>query len=169
MANQQELPERFIKAIAQGLKDAMDTGPLLSFPVVDVHVDIMGGSYHETDSSDIAFRIAASKGLRDAIRQGNPQLLEPIMKLEVTTPEEYLGDVLGQLNKRRCKIESMDKQGNLQTIQVKGPLAEMFGYATDLRSVTQGRGDHSMEFSHYEITPAATRDEIIEKVKGISF
>jgi elongation factor G len=168
-ANAAELPERFIKAIAQGLKDGMDTGPILSFPVVDVHVDIMGGSFHEVDSNDIAFRIAASKGLKDAIKQGNPQLLEPIMKLEVLTPEEYLGDVLGQLNKRRCKIESMEKQGNLQAIEAKAPLAEMFGYATDLRSVTQGRGNHSMEFSHYEITPPATRDEIIEKVKGISF
>jgi elongation factor G len=168
-SNAQELPERFIKAIAQGLKDAMETGPLLSFPVVDVHVDIMGGSYHEVDSNDISFRIAAGKGLKEAIRQGNPQLLEPIMKLEVTTPEDYLGDVLGQLNKRRCKIESMEKQGNLQLIEAKAPLAEMFGYATDLRSVTQGRGDHSMEFSHYEITPPAIRDEIIEKVKGIAF
>lgn len=168
-SNAQELPERFIRAIAQGLKDAMETGPLLSFPVVDVHVDIMGGNYHEVDSNDISFRIAAGKGLKDAIRQGKPQLLEPIMKLEVTTPEDYLGDVLGQLNKRRCKIESMEKQGNLQMIEAKAPLAEMFGYATDLRSVTQGRGDHSMEFSHYEITPPAIRDEIIEKVKGIAF
>ncbi len=166
-SNEQELPSRFIKAIAQGLNDAMETGPLLSFPVVDVHVEIMGGSFHEVDSNEISFRIAASKGLKDAIRQGNPQLLEPIMKLEVITPEDYLGDVLGQLNKRRSKIESMDKQGALQVIEAKAPLAEMFGYATDLRSVTQGRGTHSMEFSHYEIAPSVVRDEIIEKVKGI--
>lgn len=163
----QVLPKQFEKAIEQGIRDAMEVGPMIGYPVADIKVTVLDGSYHEVDSSEIAFRIAASKGLKEALRKGDPQLLEPIMKLQVITPEEYLGDVLANLNKSRCKIEKMNQQGSSQIIEALAPLAEMFGYATDLRSISQGRAAYTMEFSHLEITPQYVKDAVVLAVRGI--
>jgi len=166
-ASDQALPRQFEKAIEHGIKDGMEVGPMIGYPVTDIKVTVLDGSYHEVDSSDIAFRIAASKGLKEALRKGDPQLLEPIMKLQVITPEEYMGDILANLNKRRCKVEKMDQQGTSQIIEALAPLAEMFGYATDLRSLSQGRATYTMEFSHLEITPQHVKDAVVLAVRGI--
>jgi len=161
------IPQQFIKDVEQGIKDGMQSGVMLGYPVVDIGARLVGGSYHEVDSSNIAFRQAANKALKDALRKGDPQLLEPVMKLQVITPEEYLGDVMAGLNKRRCKVQSMDLQGTSQVIDALAPLSEMFGYATDLRSSTQGRGTHTMQFSHMQITPPDVRDAVVLKVRGM--
>ncbi len=161
------VPARFVSSIEHGIKDAMEAGPMLSYPITDIKVEFIDGSFHEIDSSDIAFRIAASMALKEAMKKGNPQLLEPIMKLQVITPEEYLGDILGSLSKRRCKVEKLDRQGVSQVIEAMAPMGEMFGYTTELRSLSQGRATHSMEFSHMEIAPPQVRDAVIAAVRGI--
>ncbi len=166
ITREDQIPSRFIKSVEQGVRDAMEAGVMLGFPVVDIGVTVIDGSFHDVDSNDLAFRLAASSGLREALKRGNPQLLEPIMKIQVITPEEYLGDVLASLNKRRSKVLSMDRQGSSQVVDAHSPLAEMFGYTTELRSVTQGRATHTMEFSHLEIAPPPIKEAVIATVRG---
>ncbi len=134
--------------------------------MVDVKATVYDGSYHEVDSSEMAFKIAGSMALKDAVRKANPVLLEPIMSVEIVVPEEYMGDVIGDINSRRGRIEGMELRGGSQIIRAVVPLAEMFNYTTDLRSRTQGRGSHTMHFARYEEVPAAVAEEIISRVQG---
>lgn len=160
------IPREYIAPVEQGIREAMETGVIAGFPVVDIKATLYDGSYHEVDSSEMAFKIAASMALKDGVRKGRPQLLEPIMKVEVTAPEDYLGTVLGDLNSRRGRVEGMEARGNAQVITAYVPLATMFAYANDLRSSTQGRASYSMEFSRYEPLPDALAQEIIAKNRG---
>ena len=160
------IPREYIPAVEKGIKEALDTGVIAGYPVVDVKATLYDGSYHEVDSSEMAFKIAGSMAFKDAAKKAKPVLLEPIMSVEVVTPEEYMGEVMGDLNSRRGKIHSMEKRGNAQVIKAEVPLSEMFGYATDLRSKTQGRATYTMQFAHYEDVPKGIADAIIAKVKG---
>ncbi|QBS37035.1 elongation factor G [Thermaerobacter sp. FW80] len=157
------VPKEYIPAVEAGVREAMQNGILAGYPVLDVRVSLVDGSYHEVDSSEMAFKIAGSMGFRNAALQAGPVLLEPIMKVEVVVPEAYMGDVIGDINARRGRVEGMEPEaGGLQVIRALVPLAEMFGYATDLRSKTQGRGTYTMQFSHYEQVPKNIADQIIE-------
>ncbi|SFF33212.1 elongation factor G [Paenibacillus catalpae] len=160
------IPREFIGPIQAGIEESMKNGVIAGFPLVDVKATVVDGSYHDVDSSEMAFKIAGSMALKAAKEKCNPVLLEPIMKVEVTVPEEYMGDVMGMLNSRRGRIEGMDTRAGAQIIRAKVPLAEMFGYSTTLRSGTQGRGVFSMELSHYEEVPRSISEEIISKHKG---
>jgi elongation factor G len=160
------VPKEFIPAVQAGVREALDTGVLAGFPLIDLKVTLLDGSYHEVDSSEMAFKIAGSLGLQAAVRRAEPIILEPIMKVEVVTPDEFLGDVMGDLNARRGNIEGIEARNGSQVIHCKVPLATMFGYATDLRSKTQGRATYSMEFSHYAELPKPLADEIIRKMRG---
>jgi elongation factor G len=144
----------------------METGVLAGYEMNGVCVTLFDGSYHEVDSSELAFKIAGSLGFKEAVRNAQPVLLEPVMKVEVVVPEEYLGEVLGDLSSRRGRIEGMERRGSTQIIRAMVPLAEMFGYATDLRSRTQGRASYTMHFSRYEQTPASISEEVIARVQG---
>jgi elongation factor G len=155
------VPREYIAPVEAGIKEAMLTGVVAGFPVVDVKVALVDGSYHEVDSSELAFKIAGSIGFKEACRQAAPVILEPVMKLEVVTPDDFLGDVMGDINARRGKIEGMEQRGNTQIVRGYVPLAEMFGYATALRSMTQGRAQHTMTFAYYEQLPPALAEEII--------
>jgi elongation factor G len=157
------VPREYIPAVEAGVREALDSGILAGYPVVDVRVAIVDGSYHEVDSSEAAFKIAGSIGFKEAARKARPVLLEPVMNVEVTTPEEFMGDVMGDLSSRRGRIEGMEMRGNAQAIRAIVPLAEMFGYATSLRSMTQGRASYSMEFAHYEQLPQNVADQVMEK------
>ncbi len=156
------IPKEFIPAVDAGIQEAMGSGVLAGYPVVDVRVELVDGSYHEVDSSERAFKIAGSMAFKEAMKRAKPKLLEPVMAVEVTTPEEYLGDVMGNLSSRRGRIESMTQTGNAQVVKASVPLAEMFGYATDLRSMTQGRADFTMQFDRYEEVPQTIASEIID-------
>lgn len=156
------IPKEYIPAVEKGVREAMESGVLAGYPVVDVKVTLFDGSYHEVDSSEMAFKIAASICFKDAVRKANPVLLEPIMKVEVVVPDEYMGDVMGDLSSRRGRIEGMEARGSAQVIKCKVPLKEMFGYATALRSLTQGRATYTMLFDHYEEVPANIAEEIIK-------
>src|SRR5574341_678421 len=160
------IPREFIPAVEKGIREALDTGVLAGYPVVDVKVRLTDGSYHEVDSSEMAFKIAASLGFKEACRRAKPVLLEPVMDVEVVTPEEYMGAVVGDLNSRRGRIISMEARGSSQVIRANVPLAQMFGYVTDLRSMTQGRATSTMQFARYEEIPAAIAEEIMAKVAG---
>jgi len=160
------IPREFINPIEAGVKEAMDTGVSAGYPMVDIKVTVFDGSYHDVDSSEMAFKIAASMGFKEGARKATPVLLEPYEKVEITVPEEYMGDVIGDINSRRGRIEGMESRSGAQTIRAFVPLSEMFGYATDLRSRTQGRGNYSMEFDHYEEVPKNIAETIIAKVKG---
>jgi elongation factor G len=160
------IPKEFIPAVEKGVKEAMEGGVLAGYPVVDVRVTLVDGSYHEVDSSEMAFKIAGSMAFKEGAKKAQLVLLEPIMSVEVVTPEEYMGDVIGDINSRRGKIQSMEKRGGSQVIRAMIPLAEMFGYATDLRSRTQGRATYTMQFDHYEEVPKNIVDSIVAKVKG---
>eukprot|EP01122_Echinamoeba_exundans_P001672 TRINITY_DN11684_c0_g1_i1.p1 TRINITY_DN11684_c0_g1~~TRINITY_DN11684_c0_g1_i1.p1 ORF type:complete len:694 (+),score=86.93 TRINITY_DN11684_c0_g1_i1:1625-3706(+) len=160
------VPREYIGPAQQGIEEQMKNGVLAGFPLVDVKATIVDGSYHDVDSNEMAFKIAGSMALKAAKEKCKPVLLEPIMKVEVTVPEEYMGDVMGMLNSRRGRIEGMDSRGGTQIIRAKVPLSEMFGYSTTLRSGTQGRGVFSMELSHYEEVPKSISDEIVSKIKG---
>ncbi len=163
------IPKEFIPAVEKGIKEAMEGGILAGYPVVDVKVRLYDGSYHEVDSSEIAFQIAGSMAFKDAAKKADPVLLEPIMEVEVETPEDYVGDVIGDLNSRRGKIMGMENKGVITVIKAHVPLAEMFGYATTLRSLTQGRGTFIMKFSHYEEVPQHIAEKIIgERMAGKS-
>jgi len=154
------IPKDFIPAVQKGIGEAMEAGVQAGFPVVDVKVRLYDGSFHEVDSSEMAFKIAASMGFKDGMKKASPVILEPVMKVEVVVPEEYMGDVMGDLNSRRGRVEGMDARGNTQVINSYVPLKEMFGYATNLRSLTQGRATYTMQFSHYEEVPTSIAEEI---------
>ncbi len=156
------IPKEFIKPVEEGVREAMETGVLAGYPVVDVRVTLVDGSSHEVDSSELAFKIAGSLAFKDAVQKAKPVLLEPVMKVEVTTPEAYMGDVLADLNARRGRIQAMEQRQGLRVITALVPLAEMFGYATDLRSRTQGRAVYTMEFSHYEEVPATVAEQVLQ-------
>ncbi len=155
------VPKEYIKPIEQGMREAAQTGILAGYPVTDFKVSLVDGSYHEVDSSEMAFKIAASMAFKEGCKQAHSVILEPIMKVEVTVPEEYMGDVIGDINSRRGRIEGMDAVDGMEEIRAFVPLSEMFGYATDLRSKTQGRGTYSMEPSHYEEVPKSVNDQIV--------
>jgi elongation factor G len=161
-----KIPKEYIKPIDEGIREAMGSGILAGYPVVDVKVELIDGSYHDVDSSERAFKIAGSIAFKEAMKRAKPKLLEPMMAVEVTTPEDYLGDVMGNLNSRRGRIENMAPVGNAQVIKALVPLSEMFGYATDLRSMTQGRADFTMQFDRYEEVPASIASEITEQGSG---
>lgn len=162
------IPREFIKPVSEGIKEAMKNGILAGYPVEDIKVKLFDGSYHDVDSSEMAFKIAGSIGFQEGAKRANPVILEPIMAVEVVTPEDYLGDVMGDLNSRRGKIEGIAPRKDAQVIKAMVPLSEMFGYATQLRSMTQGRALYTMQFDHYDETPKSISDQIIEKVKGKS-
>jgi elongation factor G len=157
-----KIPKEYIKPIDEGIREAMGSGVLAGYPVVDVMVELIDGSYHDVDSSERAFKIAGSMAFKEAMKRAKPKILEPMMAVEVTTPEDYLGDVIGNLSSRRGRIESMGPIGNAQVIKALVPLSEMFGYATDLRSMSQGRADFTMQFDRYEEVPASIASEITE-------
>ena len=161
-----KIPKEYIKPIDEGIREAMGSGILAGYPVVDVKVELIDGSYHDVDSSERAFKIAGSLAFKEAMKRAKPKLLEPMMAVEVTTPEDYLGDVMGNLNSRRGRIENMAPVGNAQVVQAIVPLSEMFGYATDLRSMSQGRAQFSMQFDRYEEVPASIATEITEQGSG---
>ena len=160
------VPKEYIPAVEKGCKEALQSGVLAGYPVEDVKVTLFDGSYHEVDSSEMAFKLAASMGFKEGARKAGAVILEPMMKVEVETPEEYMGDVIGDLNKRRGQVNSMDDRNGIKIITAYCPLAQMFGYSTDLRSMTQGRATYSMEFDHYEEVPKNVSEEIIKKRNG---
>ena len=160
------IPKEYIAPVEAGVKEAMENGVIAGYPMVDIAVTVFDGSYHEVDSSEMAFKIAGSMGFKSGALKANPVLLEPYMKVEVTIPEEYMGDVIGDLNSRRGRIEGMEARSGAQVITAYVPLSEMFGYATDLRSKTQGRGNYSMEVDHYEEVPKNIAEAIVAKNKG---
>ena len=160
------IPKEYINPIEAGVKEAMENGVVAGYPMVDIAVTVYDGSYHEVDSSEMAFKIAGSMGFKSGAEKANPVILEPYMKVEITVPEEYMGDVIGDVNSRRGRIEGMEARNGAQVINAFVPLAEMFGYATDLRSKTQGRGNYSMEVDHYEDVPRNIAEAIIAKNKG---
>jgi len=162
------IPKEYIPAVDAGIREAMETGVLAGYPMLDIRVMLFDGSYHEVDSSEMAFKVAGSMAFKEGAKKADPVLLEPIMKVEVIVPEEYMGDVMGDINSRRGRIESMDQRGNSRVITAYVPLAEMFGYATDLRSRTQGRGQYTMQFARYEEVPKNVAEEIINKNKSDS-
>jgi elongation factor G len=162
------IPKEFIKPIQAGIVEAMQTGPLAGYEVRDLRVTLVDGSYHDVDSSEMAFKIAGSMGFKDAVSKARPVLLEPIMSVEVVVPEQYMGDVIGDLNSRRGKVERMEPRAGTQVINARVPLAAMFGYATDLRSATQGRANYSMHFSHYDEAPKSVAEEVIARVQGLA-
>jgi len=160
------VPREYIPAVDKGIREAMDTGVLAGYPVVDCKITLIDGSYHEVDSSEMAFKIAGSIGFKEGCSKAGPVLLEPIMSVEVVVPEDYMGQVVGDLNSRRGRIMGMENRAGAQVITSMVPLAQMFGYATDLRSATQGRATYTMTFDHYEQIPKSVSEEIIAKVKG---
>jgi elongation factor G len=160
------VPKEYVPAVEKGIKEAMETGVLAGYPMVDIKVQLTDGSYHDVDSSEMAFKIAGSMGFKEACRKAKPVLLEPVMDVEVVTPEEYMGAIVGDLNSRRGRILSMEARGSSQVIRANVPLGQMFGYATEMRSMTQGRATYTMQFARYEEVPAAIAEEIMAKVAG---
>jgi elongation factor G len=160
------IPREFIAPIEDGVREAMETGVLAGYEMVDCAVVLEDGSYHDVDSSEMAFKIAGSMAFKDACKKANPKLLEPIMRVEVVVPEEYMGPVISDLNSRRGQLQGRESRGGTEIINVQVPLAEMFGYATEIRSRTQGRGSFTMHFSHYEQAPGNVSEEVIAKVTG---
>jgi elongation factor G len=160
------IPREYISAVRRGVEMALNSGPKAGYPVVDVAVAVVDGSYHQVDSSEMAFQTAGSMGMRAALEHGGPVLLEPIMKLEVTTPEDHFGDVLGDIGSRRGSVTGSDQRGNTRVVMAMVPLSETFGYSTDLRSMTQGRATSSMEFDHYEQVPANVAEEVGRRNAG---
>jgi elongation factor G len=160
------IPREYIPAVDQGIQQALDGGVLAGYPTVDVRATLVDGSYHDVDSSEMAFKVAGSMVFKEAARKASPVLLEPIMSVEVVTPEEYMGDVMGDLSSRRGRIEGMEARGNSQVIRSQIPLSEMFGYSTDLRSRTQGRATYTMQFHSYQQVPTTIADEIVKRVRG---
>ncbi len=161
-----KIPKEFIPAVDLGIQEAMESGTLAGYPVVDVRVELVDGSYHEVDSSEMAFKVAGSMAFKNAMQKASPKLLEPVMAVEVVTPEEYLGDVMGDLSARRGRVEGLEPRGNAQAVRARVPLATMFGYATDLRSTTQGRATFTMQFDRYEEVPQSIAGEIVSAAQG---
>jgi elongation factor G len=162
------IPKEFINPIQKGIEEAMTGGVLAGYPMVDLKVEVFDGSYHDVDSSEMAFKIAGSMGFKDGAAKASPVLLEPIMAVEVVTPDDYMGDVIGDLNSRRGKISAMNPRTGVQVIEAQVPLAEMFGYSTDLRSKTQGRATYTMQFAHYAQVPNNIAETIVTKAKGVA-
>jgi elongation factor G len=160
------IPKDYIPACIKGLNEATLNGVIGGYPVIDIHIDIVDGSYHDVDSNELAFKMAAIFSLKDALKKANPILLEPIMKVENITPEEYQGDIVGDLNRRRARISGMETRGSLCTITAEVPLAEMFGYATAIRSLSKGRSSYSMEPSRFEQVPANILSAVLDQQKG---
>jgi elongation factor G len=160
------IPKEYIPSVDAGIQDAMSSGVLAGYTVVDIRATLVFGSYHDVDSSEMAFKIAGSMCFKEACRKAHPVLLEPIMSVEVVTPEDYMGDVIGNLSSRRGKVEGMEQRGSSQVIRAQVPLAEMFGYATDLRSRTQGRATYSMQFNSYQEVPDSIAQEIVKRIRG---
>jgi len=160
------IPKEYIKPIDQGIQDAMQRGVLAGYEMVDIKVSLYDGSYHDVDSNEMAFKIAGSMAFKEAAKKAKPVLLEPVMAVEVTVPEEYMGTIIGDLNSRRGRIEGMEMVGTTQAIRATVPLSTMFGYATHMRSSTQGRANYSMQFKQYEEAPRSVSEEIIAKVQG---
>jgi elongation factor G len=160
------IPKEYIPSVDQGMQQAMTAGVLAGYPMVDVRATLVDGSAHDVDSSEMAFQIAGSMVFKEASRKAGAALLEPIMRVEVVTPEDYMGDVIGDLNSRRGKVGQMEQRGNSQVINAQVPLSEMFGYATDLRSRTQGRATYTMQFDSYQQTPKSVQEEIVARVRG---
>jgi elongation factor G len=156
-----KIPKEYIPAIDLGIQEAMESGVLAGYPVVDIRIELIDGSYHDVDSSEMAFKVAGSMAFKEAMKRGKPKLLEPVMAVEVITPEDYLGDVMGNLNSRRGRVEHLEPLGNAQVIKAIVPLAEMFGYATDLRSMSQGRAEFTMQFERYEEVPQSILAELV--------
>ena len=156
------VPKEYVAAVQKGLEEAIQSGILGGYPVIGIKVALVDGSYHEVDSSEMAFKIAASMGFKEAMKKAGPVLMEPIMSVEVVTPEDYVGDVIGDLSSRRGRIEGMDMRANARIIRAYVPLVSMFGYATDLRSKTSGRANYSMQFDHYEQTPAEVSEKVLQ-------
>ena len=161
------IPDQFLGSIKKGIIDSLDSGPLIGYPLTDIKVSLVGGSFHEEESTEMAFGIAAAMAIRRATSEAQPKLLEPVMKLEVTTPEEYIGDVIGDLNSKRGKIVGVSADATVQILNGQVPLAEMFGYSTSLRSATQGRANFTMQFLEYDVVPAQKAEIIIKKIRGI--
>jgi elongation factor G len=160
------VPSEFIPAVEKGIEEALDSGVKAGYPMVDVRATLVDGKYHDTDSSEIAFKIAGSLALKEAARRADPVLLEPVMAVEVVTPQEFVGDVIGDLSRRRGRVEAQEPRGNAVVVNASVPLSAMFGYATDLRSTTQGRANYSMQFDRYEEVPPSIAEEIIEHRTG---
>lgn len=160
------IPREFIKPIEQGIHEAMETGPLAGYPVSGIEVDLLDGTYHDVDSSEVAFKIAGSMAFQDACRRAEMALLEPVMAVEVVTPEDYMGDVIGDLTSRRGRVQSMEARSGAQVISCKVPLSAMFGYATDVRSISQGRANYTMQFDNYEQAPREIREEVVARAAG---
>jgi elongation factor G len=160
------VPREYIPAVDKGIQEALQGGVIAGYPVVDVRVALFDGSYHDVDSSEMAFKIAGQMAFREAARKAAPVLLEPIMGVEVVTPDEYMGDVMGDLSSRRGRIEGMEARGNTQVVRAQVPLSEMFGYSTDLRSRTQGRATYTMQFHSYQQVPEVIAQEIVKRVRG---
>ncbi len=161
-----KIPREYIPSVDLGIQEAMESGTLAGFPVVDIRIELVEGSYHDVDSSEMAFKIAGSMAFKNAMQRANPKLLEPVMAVEVVTPEGYLGDVMGDLSSRRGRVEGLEPRGNAQAIRARVPLATMFGYATDLRSMTQGRATFTMQFDRYEEVPQSIAGEIVSAAQG---
>jgi elongation factor G len=161
------IPKNYIPAVEKGVRETMANGYLSGHPIVDVRVTLYDGSYHDVDSSDMAFKIAGSMGFKNAIEKAKPVILEPIMSMEITTPEECVGDVIGDLNSRRGKVSGVETKGHNQIIKAQVPMAEVLKYAPDLRSMTAGRGEFAMEFAHYEELPAHLADKVIKEAKTV--
>jgi elongation factor G len=161
-----KIPKEYIPSVDLGIQEAMEAGVLAGYPVVDIRVELVDGSYHDVDSSEMAFKIAGSMAFKEAMQRAKPKLLEPMMSVEVVTPEDYLGDVMGDLNSRRGRVEGLEPRGNAQAVRARVPLATMFGYATDLRSKTQGRATYTMQFDSYQPVPGSVQEAIVAKVRG---
>jgi elongation factor G len=160
------IPSEYIPSVEQGIEEALASGIKAGYPMVDVKVELIDGSYHDVDSSEMAFKIAGSMAIQDGAKRAKPVLLEPVMAVEVVTPEEFLGDVIGDLSRRRGKVQGQEQRGNALSVQAFVPLGEMFGYATDVRSSTQGRATYTMQFERYEEVPANIAEEIVESKSG---
>ena len=160
------IPREFVPAVEQGIREALDTGILAGYPVIDVGVQLVDGQYHPVDSSELAFKMAGSLGIQEAMKRARPVLLEPIMKVEIASPDEFFGDVLSDVSSRRGQVTDVDHRGHLRVISAHVPLAETFGYATTLRSITQGRASYTMEFDHYQEVPASIADQVSGRMQG---
>jgi len=160
------IPKEYIPSVDAGIQEALTSGVLAGYPTVDVRVTLTYGSYHDVDSSEMAFKIAGSMAVKDALRAARPVLLEPVMAVEVVTPEDYMGDVIGDLSSRRGRVEGMEQRGSSHVVRAQVPLADMFGYATDLRSRTQGRATYTMQFHSYNEVPEAISKEIVARARG---
>jgi elongation factor G len=160
------IPTEFIPAVEKGVEEALENGVRAGFPMVDLRVTLVDGKYHDTDSSEIAFKVAGSLAFQEAAKRAKPVLLEPVFAVEVVVPEEYMGDVIGDLNRRRGRVEGMEPRGNAQVVTAHVPLSEMFGYATDVRSMTQGRATYTMQFDSYEEVPPNIAEKVVEARTG---